>query len=158
MAVSATCSQTSETRFRHEFPTRTATNTMPLHETHFLPFELTGLFPGVQQIGTRKPIFSSADCGAYPKELFCPQSSGTCFPQQCNDTCPYGTTAPVGLDILSALNTSNVITSGVHHPSLMLSSGQPVLTTPSNILPAFDASGFSITAWVKQSPNTDGYV
>ena len=128
---------------------------------------VSGEYPTINALSAFRPVQSSSVCGQNGPEDYCTFTSNSqasllpnCMQLQCDNTCPFGSTSPAGLDLASL--------AGSFGSGVSATQGRPGTTTAalrfqnSSIsiaaanLPPLSSNGFSFTLWVKQDQGNEG--
>ena len=123
----------------------------------------TGLFPPTSDLAQNKPIESTSTCGSPSASTYCQfstdfsRSFSQCQTAVCNATCPYGTTLPSLLDVLSGATVGSGVVRVNKRPgspnsvrvALYFLGSTTSHVQPSITIPTLSPDpGFTITVWM----------
>lgn len=128
-----------------------------------------GEYPDISVLSTFRPVQSSSVCGENSPESYCIYTTDSeasllpnCMQVQCDNTCPFGSTSPVPLDLASLSSSFDLGVSATQGrpggESSALRFQNSSISVPAASVPPFSSNGFSIAAWINQDEGNNGLV
>ena len=120
-------------------------------------FAQRGEFPLFENLAPFKPVTSTSVCGSDQAESYCHFTSNSvaslapnCISRICNNTCPFGSTSPQSLDLISLGTFGTGVVMAPPGPGSQSSSvfinGSSISIPSENIV--LEEFGFSFAAWI----------
>ncbi len=128
---------------------------------------LPGQYPSISALSAFRPVQSSSVCGENGTENYCVYTSDSdasllpnCMQLQCNDTCPFSSASPAGLDLASLAGSFGSGVSATQGRPGSTSSALRFQNSSISIaaanLPPLTSSGLSFTMWINQDQGNEG--
>lgn len=134
-----------------------------IHETR-----VVAIFnPPITTVGAFRPVQSNSICGVNGLEDYCVYTasevaslSPNCMRAQCNNMCPFSSTSPSPLDLVSLAGSFSAGVSATQGMpgrvgSAILFQGGSISVTTAQV-PLISSSGFSFAAWINQDEGNSG--